>query len=87
VGVHTVVLRGPEGALGSGAPPGAWDECGVLVRPLLNLSERQSRGRRDTGVIRIRALRTLLTMMGHGVGQLRDAGDETGVQLVAVVVI
>ena len=32
-------------------------------------------------------MRTVLTMLGHGVGQVRDAGDETQVQLVAVVVL
>jgi len=31
------------------------------------------------------ALRTVVTMLDHGVGQLRDAGDKTQVQLVAVV--
>jgi hypothetical protein len=37
--------------------------------------------------VMIRALWTVLTMLRHGVGQLRDEGDETGVQLVAVVVL
>ena len=60
---------------------------GVLVGPLLNLSGRQPRGRQDAGVIRIRALRTVLTMLGHSVGQLRDARDETRVQLVTIVVL
>ena len=60
---------------------------GVLVHPLLDLSGSHSRGRQDAGVVRIRALRTVLTMLGHGVGQVRDAGDETEVQLVAVVVL
>jgi len=31
------------------------------------------------------ALRTVVTMLDHGVEQLRDAGDETRVQLVMVV--
>jgi len=33
------------------------------------------------------ALRTVVTMLDHGVGQLRDAGDEIRVQLVVVVVL
>ena len=40
----------------------------VLVRPLLDLSGSHSRGRQDAGVVRIRVLRTVLTMLGHGVG-------------------
>jgi len=32
----------------------------------------------------MRALRTVPTMLDHGVGQQRDAGDEAWVQLVAV---
>jgi len=35
----------------------------------------------------MRALRTVLTMPDHGVGQLLDAGDESQVQLVAVDVL
>lgn len=58
----------------------------VLVSPLLNLSGSQSRRRQDARIVRIGALRTVLTMLGHGIGQLCDAGDETRVQLVAVVV-
>jgi len=53
----------------------------------LNLSGSQSRGGQDAGVIWIRALWAVLAMLGHDVGQLRDAGDETRVQLVAVVVV
>ena len=60
---------------------------GVLVGPVLNLSGRQSRGRQDARVAWIRALWTVLTMLGHRVGQLRDAGDETRVQFVAVVIL
>jgi len=36
--------------------------------------------------IQMRALRTVLTTLNHGVGQLCDAGDEDRVKLVAVVV-
>ena len=35
--------------------------------------------------IRIRVLWTVLTMEDHGVGQLRDAGDEIRLQLAVVV--
>ena len=40
----------------------------VLVRPLLDLSGNHSRGRQDAGVVRIRVLRRVVTMLGHGVG-------------------
>ena len=60
---------------------------GVLMGPLLNLSGRDPKGRQDGGFIRMGALRTVVTMLDHGVGQLHDAGDETWVQLVAVVVL
>jgi hypothetical protein len=56
---------------------------GVLVGPLLNLSGRQSRGRQAAGVISDRGL---ADGDAHPVGQLRDAGDEPRMELVAVVV-
>jgi len=72
--IHTVILRRSKG---SGVPPSkssstvrVWGFWRASVEP-----ERE--GRQDIGVIRIRALREVLTMLGHGVGQLRDAGDDS----------
>jgi len=52
---------------------------GVLVRPLLNLSGSHSREGKMPGLL----VQTVQTMLGHGVGQARDASDETQVELAA----
>ena len=44
----------------------------------------RTQGGQDARFIRMRALRTVLAKLEHGVGQQRDAGDEARVQLVAV---
>jgi len=35
----------------------------------------------------MKALRTVLTMLGHGVGHLCDAGNEARVKLIVVVIL
>jgi len=55
--------------------------CGGFGAPIVE-SERESlQGKEDAGVVRIRALRTVLIMLGHGVRQARDAGDESSCSL------
>ena len=55
-----------------------WDFGGPTVE-----SERETtQGGQDA-----RALQTVQTMLGHSVGQLRDARDETRVKLVTIVVL
>ena len=52
----------------------------VRVWATLESEREKIQGEARCRVIRMRALRRVLTILDHGVGQRRDTGDETRVQ-------
>jgi hypothetical protein len=75
--IHTIVLSGSKGGTRVWSPAEQVLKHCTSTGVLVNLSRRQSKGRQGAGVIRIKALQTLLATLGQGVEQLRDAAGAT----------